>query len=109
MNIGRLRERITIQSSTAASDSAGGQTLTWANLATAPTVWARVEPLQGREVVKAMQIQGPFTHRVTLRYRTDLTLAMRVLWGSRYLNVRAILSNEQRAFTQMLCEEGVGA
>lgn len=104
MNIGRLRERVTIQSNVSVSDGAGGQTLTWTDLS---TVWARVEPLQGKEVVQASQIQGPFTHRIWLRYRTDVGLAMRVLWGLKYMNVRAVVQSEKRAFTQLLCEEGV--
>lgn len=106
MRAGALRERVTLQSATEASDGAGGQTLTWANVATDPVVWARVEPTEGREKFAAMQIQGRYTHRVTLRYRTDLTLKLRVVWGSIYLNVRSIQQHEKREWTALLCEEG---
>lgn len=107
MIIGKLRERVTIQQESLVSDDMGGSALTWVSIATNPTVWARIEQLQGREALQAMALQGPFMHRVWLRYRTDLTIKMRILFGTRIFNIRSIEQEEKRAYTQAICEEGV--
>lgn len=107
MRIGPLRERITIQQKSRAADDMGGAAATWAAIATTPTVWARVERLTGKETMTQMQVQGSFTHKVWMRYRTDLDLGQRIVWGSKTLNIRATLTDEKRAYAVAFCEEGV--
>lgn len=92
MLIGRLRERITLQSFTAAQDSYGQTIQTWANLATNPTVWANIliKPGGERFLSGGEQVQAVLTHTVTIRYRTDVTVQMRAVQGSRYLYVENV-------------------
>ena len=107
-HIGSLRERVTIQSETRTADAAGGAVVTWSALPHAPMVWARVEPLLGREALQAMQLKAPVSYRVTMRWRDDITAAMRLVWGARVLNIRSIINpDERRRYIELMCEEGV--
>ena len=108
MRIGELRSRVTLQQESRVADGGGGFSNTWTNLASSPTVWARIEPLRGREVLQAMQLQSPVTHRVTLRYRGDVRAGMRLVAGARAFNIRAAINLEERGrWLELLCEEGV--
>lgn len=109
---GLMRERVTVQSATVSADNIGGISdgaVTWASIATVPDIWARVMPISGRgaERVNAMQLQSAISHEVTIRYRTDLTPAYRLVWGSKALNIRSISHDEKHRHTTLFCEEGV--
>lgn len=105
MPAGPLRERCAIQAESTSDDGMGGQTLSWS---TSATVWARVTPIGGREQVQAQQVQDSVTHRVTIRYRPGLNAGMRLLWGSKPLNIRAVTNpDEKKKYLELLTEEGV--
>lgn len=90
MRAGRLRQRVTIQEPTETQDSYGEPVATWSDLA---TVWAAIDPLSGRETFGGEQYQARLTHRVTMRYRSDLQVSakMRIKHGaSRYLQVQTV-------------------
>ena len=71
-------------------------------------VAGRVQPITTREVLQGMQLESPVTHRVTIRYRTDVTAAMSVLWGSVRLNIRGVRNpDERKRYTELLCDQGV--
>lgn len=102
---GSLRERVTIQSATEAADGYGGNTVTWATLA---TVWAQVTPVKGREAEDVGRLAGLQTYLVTIRHRTDVGLDDRVVWGSKTLNIRSLTNrDEHKHWLVMECEEGV--
>lgn len=104
---GPMRERVTIQqSSVPVDDLMGGGDKVWSAIATTPTVWARIAPLRGDERMAALQLQSSVTLEVTLRYRNDLTTAMRLLWGSVVLNIRAVLHDEKHRHTRLMVEQG---
>ena len=106
--IGKLRHRVALQTESTTRDAGGGQIKAWATQA---TVWARVEPLRGFEQLQAMQHQESVTHRVTIRYRSDVipTPKGRVEFGTRLFNIKSVLNVEERGkFLVMLCEEGKG-
>ena len=49
------------------------------------------------------------THRVTIRHRDAVTAKMRLKFGTRILNIRAVVNPSERNRTlELLCEEGVG-
>lgn len=107
MQPGRLRHQVAIQARTRTSDGQGGATDTWATV-TAGTVWAAIEPASGAEVFAAHQLQQRVTHKVTLRYRDEVTTANRLLYGTRVLNIRSVLNPEERQrYLVLLVEEGV--
>jgi len=105
INAGALRHRVSLQQSTLTADGGGGATLAWTTVA---TVWAAIQPLKGRERQRAEQIESPLTHRVTIRHRDGVTAAMRVLFGARVFNIRAVINPDERdRRLDLLCEEGV--
>lgn len=103
MDIGTLRERVSLQSATDTVDAAGQPARAWA---TYSTVWARVEPLSAMETQRADQQIGSITHRVTVRYLSTITNLHRVLYGSRALNIRGVTDTNERHYQMILdCEE----
>jgi SPP1 family predicted phage head-tail adaptor len=106
--IGKMRHRITLQKEVRVADGGGGFTITWTNVATDPSIWASIVPVSTAENLRSMQLQVSITHRITIRYRSDITGALRVLYGGRVFNVRGIKVIEERdRWIELSCEEGV--
>lgn len=104
--VGALRHRVTLQRRATAPDGAGGGVLTWHDIA---RVWGRVKPLRGMERHASEQTQSPVSHEITVRYREDLTTAMRILWGGRTFNIRSALNKDERKrYLTIEAEENVG-
>jgi SPP1 family predicted phage head-tail adaptor len=74
MNAGSLRYRLTIQAIDKTPTTAGETADVWSDIA---TVWASIDPLDGRELWIAKQQQATETHKITMRYRDDITAEMR--------------------------------
>lgn len=92
----RMDKRVTIQSVSRASDNQGGFTETWAD---GDTVWASVEQKKAWEKFQAQQEQTPVIWAVTIRYRTDVTSASRLKYGTRVLWVKEVINRgEANAF-----------
>jgi SPP1 family predicted phage head-tail adaptor len=85
--IGELRHRVTIKTPIATLDEGGGQTIDWQDLA---TVWTRIVTLGGAEIVRASDLVPRLGYRLTIRYRTDVTAAMRVAFGEKLLEIDAV-------------------
>ena len=87
MIIGKLRHRITIQSLSATQDATTGEQLeTWATyLADVP---AMVVPISGKEYLSASAEQAGITARVTVRYDSGITSAMRIVFDGRTYKIR---------------------
>lgn len=92
-SIGQMNRRVTIQSVTTTPDGSGGYTETLVDVA---TVWARVEPLLGREQIQAMQTDMERPHRFTMRYRAGITGATRILYDGRTFDVKSVVDPHER-------------
>lgn len=87
---GELDRRITFQQNTPVQNELGEPVPGWANIATNPTVWAKVMPLSQRELVEA---GAPRTHddrAFIVRFRTDITETMRVVYDGKNYDVEAV-------------------
>ena len=105
MGIGDLDRRVTIEQAALSPDGAGGGAVSWSELT---TVWGRLQPAAGRERLHAMQLQGAASYRITIRRRTDVTVAMRARVDNRVFNIRAVLNGGGREpYSELFCEEGV--
>ncbi|MBA7465169.1 hypothetical protein ES707_00331 [subsurface metagenome] len=103
MKIGDMRHRIAFQQPIKTPDGHKGHTVKWQDMV---TVWASVEPLSGREYFYAHQIQAEVTHRVRTRYRTDITVKMRIKHRDRVLEIESIIDlKERREVLEILCRE----
>lgn len=106
-SLGRLRHQVKLQSPTRTTDAGGGQAISWSTLA---ELYADVRPKPGSEDFQHGQLQERTQHEVTIRFRSDISTAYRVLFGSRILNIRHIQNvNERDRFLILTCEEGVAA
>ena len=100
-----MRHRVTIQQKAPTRDTFGGEVEVWNPVA---TVWASVEPLQGREFLEARQMQAEVTTRIRIRYRAGIVPPMRVIWGSHTYDVQAVIEPEaRRRELQLMCVEAV--
>lgn len=105
MTPGQLDQRVTIQQESRVEDEAGGAVVTWVDVA---TVWAEVKPLTGRERLHGQQLESPIDYRVTIRRRSDITAAMRLVWRGTPMQIRAVPDPGPRAAYMTLdCEAGV--
>ena len=105
MQAGRLRHRVIVQRATDSIDSYGDQTPTWAALG---TVWAFVEPLNGREYFAAAQMQSEVSTRIVIRPISGVTLTPkdRVKFGSRHFDIQSVINRDERnREIQLLCVE----
>ena len=109
MQIGPLRHRVTIEQPPAipSQDEYGAEIVTYSVLA---TVWAQVLPATGMEqfASAADRQLATLTHRVKLRYRTDITPEMIVRWDDKILDIESIQEpTGKRGHLVLLCREVV--
>jgi SPP1 family predicted phage head-tail adaptor len=94
MRTGLMRRVVTLQSTTSVSDGMGGATET--PLVVAANIPARVEPLQGNELLRAQQTGMIRPHRFTLRYRPGVTGAETILYDGRTFDIKSIADPEEK-------------
>lgn len=105
MKAGKLRHRVTIQESNCTSDEVGEPAQNYRDL---KNVWARVEPLTGRELWQAQQIKATTNHRITMRFYTVVKPTMRVLFKNRVFEIDSVKNTEERNYELvLLCTEVV--
>jgi SPP1 family predicted phage head-tail adaptor len=103
MNIGKLRHRVSLQSSTATANEFGEKIPAWSTYA---TVWAEIMPLQGRELENAQQISEKCDFEIFIRYNSAVQSTHRVIFGSRTFEIQAVLNIEERnAKLKLICTE----
>jgi len=102
--IGRLRHRVMIQQDSGTADAFGEHVPNWTVLAA--NVPAEIVTPSGSERQIAEQLDAICTHKVTIRYRSDVTPKMRVVFGSRTLNIEhAPDPDGRRRKLELLCKE----
>ena len=101
--IGDFRHRVIFQKEVKVPDGYKGHAVTWQDVI---TVWASVDPLSGREYFYAHQIKNAISHRIRIRYRTDVNEAMRIRHGDRYFSIESMIDmGERREFLEIRCQE----
>lgn len=93
MQAGKLRHRAELQNMATGQDGYGEETQ---NYATFATVWAAIEPLQGRELEFAQQISAETNHKVTIRYNSEVKATSRIIFGQRTLEVTTVINPKER-------------
>ena len=108
MRAGDLREAVTIQVATQATNSYGESTATWAAFANRR---AAVEGLTASEAMLTQELATIATHTVRFRYVPGLTSAMRIQWTSRTpartLDIVSITERNNREEHSVVCKERV--
>lgn len=105
MQIGRYRERVTIEAPAATQDRTGDQRVTgWTD---ARGRWARISPLSpGAEELEGEQIVGRQAYLIAMRYTPDLTPAHSITYRGVRTQVRSVQHPEPRGTeTTAVCIE----
>jgi SPP1 family predicted phage head-tail adaptor len=101
--ISELRHRVTLQEQVRMPDGGGGFTVSWQNIASVPEVYAEIVPLTGAEQLRYHQLATSVTHKITLRYRSDVTPALRLLHGSVVYDITSVTNqNGLSAYLEIL-------
>ena len=97
LNPGVLRTLVGLWSPGEGRDRIGGVTETWAHI---DDVWARIVPLRGQERYAAQMVRPETSHRVELRYRSDVKPSWELRWNDgsddRVLKITGVLDVEER-------------
>lgn len=103
MNAGELNKRITLQIKTVTRGAYGAEIIVRSDFA---TVWAKIEPLRGREYFQAAQIQNENYVRITIRYIKNATPEWGVKYGSKYLDIQSVINiDEANDRIELMCIE----
>jgi SPP1 family predicted phage head-tail adaptor len=98
-----MRHRLVLERLQQTADGGGGVSESWVEEA---VVWAAIRPLDGAEGVAADRVVGRLSHEVTTRYRPGVVPAMRFRFGTRVLQIAAVIDEgERRAWLRCLCSE----
>lgn len=103
----RLRHRVTVQQRTQTQDATTGEiTVTWAALLVDEP--AEVVPLSGKEYIAAGATQAVVDTRMTIRWRSGIEAAMRIVFDGQNYNVAAVLPDpSNRRWLTLMVQRGV--
>jgi SPP1 family predicted phage head-tail adaptor len=101
--IGALRHRVRLHRPERTAVAGGTAIIAWKSVG---SMFARIEPASGREVVLGDGVAARVTHRVLIRHRDGVAAEMRFVEGRRTLEIRAVLDLDGRGrWLECLCEE----
>jgi len=101
---GKLRHSITFQEKLQTPDGGGGYDYTTSDVI---STRAFIKPISTNERFFAQRIESDISHRIYIRYRTDINPAMRIKYGDRYFQVKGIMNiEEQNKWLELSAVEG---
>lgn len=104
MQAGKLNRRVTIQQKTVVYDELHQPVSgSWTDLA---TVWASVLHISGIETIKAGADVSVTQASIRIRYRSGLDSSMRVLFDGKTYDIRGVLDDANREYTDLVCDLG---
>lgn len=106
MRTGLMRRKVTIRTMTRTPDGMGGYTETPTDVTNIP---ARVEPLEGRELLMAQQTGMQRPHRFTMRYRTGMTGAKTLIYETRTFDIKSVMDPEEKHRELIITADEVNA
>ncbi|NBW16402.1 MAG: head-tail adaptor protein [Caulobacteraceae bacterium] len=102
MNIGLMRERVSLQAPQELRSPTGEATLAWA---TEATVWGSVDGLSSRDVLQAQQANVIASHKVIIRHRDGVNPQYRLLWRGKTLEIVSVSPRDNRTRLELLVNE----
>lgn len=101
LKAGQLKNKVTLQALTNTVDTIGQPINTWVDVA---TVWADIRYLSGLESIKSDAPNSIVKVSIRVRYRADITPAMRVVSGSTIYKITAVLPDKKNRSVDLACE-----
>ena len=97
-----LRERVTISSDAGVDDGYRGRSVAWTELC---TVYAKVQPINGREITIGNGQQAEVSTLIVIRYRSDVTAAKKATVRGADYNIRSVIDPDlRRTWLELLCD-----
>ena len=78
---GKLRHQVTIEAPNPTPDATGQDVDDWDAIGTNPTPWASIETVSSNEIFTSQEVQATATHKITMRYRGDLSAEYRITFN----------------------------
>ena len=103
IDIGRMKERVTIKSPTTVRSRSGETTLSFDT--TLATVWASVDGLSSRDIMQAQQANVIATHKIRIRFRDDVSHTHRIVWRDRTMEIASVTERMDRQVLEILAME----
>lgn len=101
---GKLNCRVTIQCNKSSTGEFGEPVTAWADVA---QVWASIAHKSGLETIKSGADISIVQASIRIRYREDVTAAMRVVYRNAIYDIRAVLRDVTRhEYCDLICEQG---
>ena len=101
--IAARRSRLTLQVPVDVTDDNGGVSRSFVALA---DLWGEIVPAGANDRFLAQRMEETISHRIRIRFRPDLTAAMRLVVGSRVFLIHGIEDEDERhRFSRCHCEE----
>ncbi len=100
--IGALDTRLTLEAPADTPDGGGGAQQAWSPVT---DLWANVAPVSGRDDLVGDALTARVTHRITIRWRSDITCAMRLRSPQRLFRIEAVLEPDRRRLLLLCVEE----
>lgn len=105
MRAGTLDQRVTLEQLVEGQDEAGQPFEDWLPVFDA---WAAVEPLRGREVIRADAVANITDVLVKLRYRPGVLASMRIKHGSDTYSIATVINiKSANREVELLCKRVV--
>jgi SPP1 family predicted phage head-tail adaptor len=105
---GKLRHLVRIETKTSSRSADYGDIVhTWTLLGEGE-VYAGIEPISGRERWEANAVTADITHRIYIRYHSQVTATMRIIFGSRTFYIESVRNlSELDDLMEILAKEEV--
>ena len=110
LRTGELTRYVSYQQRTVARNSFNENVGVWTEV---KKVYAKIEPLTGRELFLSQANQSTVSHKITLHWDavftdTRLVAAGRIVYGTRVFNIAAVMNlDEDNRVIEMLASEGL--
>ncbi|WP_367847006.1 phage head closure protein [Rhodoferax sp. WC2427] len=102
MEIGKLNRLVTILHQQPGQDAAGQPSSAWVQFA---KPWANIKHLSGAAAIRADAETSVVQASIRIRYRLDITAAMRVQHRANIYEIKAVLPDEQgKQHIDLVCE-----
>jgi SPP1 family predicted phage head-tail adaptor len=100
---GQMTARLDLETPQETPDGQGGVTLGWTGTA---SLWARIEPVSTMLSEEAAAEAGRITHRIWVRFRSDVSAGQRLRKGARIFRVKLVQDpDETGRYLVCQCEE----
>ena len=102
---GKLNRRLVLEAPVEANDGAGGVARSFSEIA---TLWASVTPVSAQEEIEAARLGARVTHRIGIRFSSDITTRHRFRDGSAVYRIVSLRDRDGRKrFLEITAEQRI--